>query len=969
MRLRHSLSRRLFSGQLSRQAQVRQVLLRYAPVFGLCVVLAACISTTKRNEETLASLDSQVVKVEPQDAVPVARAKSNEQARQSYKQFVQSTRNEGLRIRAMERLADLDMEGNETKQIEEVQHTEQVMRNLGTPIDVFEAPRDTAADYEAVAKQYEDLLAKGSNPKKNESVLYQLARAYDMSGQLEKSLDALSRLITQFPYTKRREEIQFRRGELYFQLKNYVAAKQAYAEVMKNDDSAYYERSIYKHGWCVFKLSDFNGALKSFYSLLDTNFKGGKTIEDFSKTEKNLIDDTFRVISLIFSYQKGPESIKEYSRQAGKRVYEHLLYSHLADLYMEQERFEDAASTYAAFVELYPNTVHSPDFMISMIDIYEKGGFTSSLIKTKAGFVTLFGMQTVYWSLVDNRLMDKIKPQVKKNLTELAKHYHSIGQKSKKRSDYQAAARWYKEFVVSFPSDPETPEMNFLLAENLSESGDLVGAATEYEKTAYQYGPHKRQAEAGYAALLAHQGQVQNLSGEAQMEKRKMAVASAIQFADTYPSDNRVPNVLLKAAEEYVDFKDMASAALVARRITEMPKPPKDIVPAALAIIAAAEFELGNLKQAELATIKRLRATPTDDKNRGAHVERLAAAVYKQGEAALKEGNLEAAADHFLRIRGLAPNSTIRVTAEIDAAAAYLKMEAWNRAIPVLVGFIKEFPKHEYIEKAIKQLAVAYEKIEDWGSAAYMYQQIAEREPDKETQREILWQTAQLYEKAKNRNSALAVYSVYIKLYPQPLEQAVEARQKLADTLGEQQEHEKRQGWLREIVSADKAGPATERTRFLAAKASLELAEPTYNSYHSVNLVQPLKQNLKIKKDLLQASVDSYTAAANYGVAEVTTASTYRIAQIYSEFSKALFASERPKGLSAEELEQYDLLLEEQAFPFEEKAIDIHESNASRANEGLYDQWIKESMLALRKLKPVRYAKNERSDLFTTTID
>ena len=39
--------------------------------------------------------------------------------------------------------------------------------------------------------------------------------------------------------------------------------------------------------------------------------------------------------------------------------------------------------------------------------------------------------------------------------------------------------------------------------------------------------------------------------------------------------------------------------------------------------------------------------------------------------------------------------------------------------------------------------------------------------------------------------------------------------------------------------------------------------------------------------------------------------------------------SERPKELSKVELEQYNVLLEEQAFPFEEKAIELHEVNAA----------------------------------------
>ena len=41
------------------------------------------------------------------------------------------------------------------------------------------------------------------------------------------------------------------------------------------------------------------------------------------------------------------------------------------------------------------------------------------------------------------------------------------------------------------------------------------------------------------------------------------------------------------------------------------------------------------------------------------------------------------------------------------------------------------------------------------------------------------------------------------------------------------------------------------------------------------------------------------------------------------------------------EREQYDVMLEEQAYPFEEKAIGLHETNAARAPQGLYDRWVR----------------------------
>jgi hypothetical protein len=54
------------------------------------------------------------------------------------------------------------------------------------------------------------------------------------------------------------------------------------------------------------------------------------------------------------------------------------------------------------------------------------------------------------------------------------------------------------------------------------------------------------------------------------------------------------------------------------------------------------------------------------------------------------------------------------------------------------------------------------------------------------------------------------------------------------------------------------------------------------------------------------------------------------------------------------------LLLEEQAFPFEEMAITLHENNAERAYGGLFDDWVKESLKTLENLLPVRYRKPEQ---------
>jgi hypothetical protein len=126
-----------------------------------------------------------------------------------------------------------------------------------------------------------------------------------------------------------------------------------------------------------------------------------------------------------------------------------------------------------------------------------------------------------------------------------------------------------------------------------------------------------------------------------------------------------------------------------------------------------------------------------------------------------------------------------------------------------------------------------------------------------------------------------------------------------------------------------------------------------------VRLEKPLEDNLARKRNLMKAATQEFTRLLEYGVGDVSAAGMFYLAEIYAHFSKALTASERPEGLSPLELEQYELAIEEQAYPFEEKAIDIHEKNLKLIAQGIYNQWVDQSLQKLAVFVPARYAKPE----------
>ena len=98
------------------------------------------------------------------------------------------------------------------------------------------------------------------------------------------------------------------------------------------------------------------------------------------------------------------------------------------------------------------------------------------------------------------------------------------------------------------------------------------------------------------------------------------------------------------------------------------------------------------------------------------------------------------------------------------------------------------------------------------------------------------------------------------------------------------------------------------------------------------------------------------------------TGATFQIADLYTALAKAIIDSERPRDLNAAELEQYVLLLEEEAYPFEEKAIALHEINMKRSWEGIYDEWVKRSFAELKRMLPARFDKVEIETAYVESI-
>ena len=148
------------------------------------------------------------------------------------------------------------------------------------------------------------------------------------------------------------------------------------------------------------------------------------------------------------------------------------------------------------------------------------------------------------------------------------------------------------------------------------------------------------------------------------------------------------------------------------------------------------------------------------------------------------------------------------------------------------------------------------------------------------------------------------------------------------------------------------------------------LAELSFERFAGLELTLPFEDSLAEKQRRMDAALAELEALVDYRVADVTAAATFYIAETYRNFSASLMDSERPAELSPSERLEYDMVIEEEAYPFEERAIEVHEENFELlVSSRIYNAWIQKSLDELAVMMPARYAKSELSAGYVGSVD
>jgi len=887
--------------------------------------------------ETLGDLRPLVIRIDDRPLPDIAL----EDAVQRYVTVFERMSDPGTRIAVLNRIQNLQS-------------------RFGDNLGLSEA--ETRRLHRQALPDFRTLLAEDDTaPKERDRLLYEAARASDIAGEQPSSIDYLETLMAEHPESGLVPEAAFRVGEYRFSGGQHHAAVDAFRKAVDTaEDAGFRERATYMLGWSQFLDNRREAASDTFIGFLDTHHAKDSGFDHLTGKAREQVDDSMRVLSLIAVYGEGPQSMARMIQRHGGRPYEARLFHRLTQFYRDNSRYRDSADTARFFLERNPEHPAAPMMADEIVRSWSVGGYIEKAREAKTAFIENYG-EPQQMAVLDNQRRGRLMAFLK----ELGVwHYHqgqsgtgSAGEAFGQASRYlEQWADHHQRFSVG--NHFETPGLMLLLAGDASQQAGETGRAIQlYQRAAYEAPPFPAAREAGYALVqLRHERWRAQGDRESALDQ---LVADASRFVATFSQSPRIPSVRHELANILYDNDRPEHAERVARALVKSGGGDNH-ERAGWIVIGHVTLERGAYARAEKAWNETLALTGQDDERQSDFRRRLAVSVYRQGETALEAGEMEEALRHYDRVSRVAPETETAIRASFDYGGLLLELERWDEAIAALSAFRNRYPEHRLTGRISERLVFAHLESGDPGRAAD--EMLAHESPELSGKK--LWEyrleAAGHYRDAGRLADAASLYESFVSEGSRALgdhEFHQERRHDLIRIYAELDRSGALADWHRRLLKAERNGPGTDRSEYLASQSALWLGRRAADEFEAIRLGSPLKESLPRKRDALEVAVNYFQEAEKYGFAETATESTYRLAELYRQLAKDVMDSDRPQGLTDLQADQYEMLLEEQAYPFEEKAIDLHQHNQERIAEGHWTPWLSRSLSTMAEMFPARYQR------------
>ncbi len=821
--------------------------------------------------------------------------------------------------------------------------------------EIDEPPAAPAPDYSFIIDSYSTLLKKYPAKAGMDSLLYTLGYALYEQGRISEAIEVFEDYVDNYTQTELYPEVAFRLGELYFDLGHLDDALSSYKKILNLRDTVFYTKALYKIAWTHYKMEDYDKAMVFFVELVDE--LGGDVDEASSAMSKEGLD----AIVLCLSQMSIPEEVAEKIDVIKDRSYAGDTLISLAKKLNEQTRHEEAMSVIEVFIDKFPAHESLPSAYAELANTLEGRGETERALEVSSEMVERFNPDSTWYKAIyrerDSRESMLADRAVSEALLKLASHYHEV---SKERDDPEVllkAIDGYKDYLRYYPDSENAKEIYLLLGEAAFESRSYADAAVKYERTMELFAGESKGEEAAFAALLSIELVVSGASSPkedvVEIDEDVVDVEDTASrlvrirdfFAEEFTESSRVGEFLIKCSDLLLALGYYEEARQSLSSLLDGPS-------AFEALRRTAEIYLLE-DDPEAAIVAFNKALEINDDQ--AIKNKLAKLYYVKASGFFEDGDEERAIREFNKVFNLSPKSRVAEDALINIGYIYTERGDMKAFRSIASKLKRHYGTSSAIFKLYLESAKRMEKAERFDEAAELYEQASRYAEDESDAENLVFMAARVLEDSGKYDKAALLLGSHLSSgtvtragRPRALFRIGELNMLAGDTQAADIS-------FRKLIL--EAGNSTDDDMVYVAKAKFSLAEEKLENFLELEITQPFERSLKLKEAVMKELLDDYTYVLKSKVAELQGTAFHKMGRVFENFRDSLIYSERPKDLTKEELEEYNFLLTERAYPLEENAVKAYESAIKASAKHDDPITIFKAVERLARLRPALYKR------------
>ncbi|HHL40018.1 MAG TPA: tetratricopeptide repeat protein [Deltaproteobacteria bacterium] len=801
--------------------------------------------------------------------------------------------------------------------------------------EITEEPIAPVRDYGELIDRLAVLAGRNRFGRGADALRYALGYALYEDGRVDEAVEVFEGLIGDFPRTPYYVEVSFRLGEIYFETGQMGEAIESYERVLAHPDSVFYFKAIYKLAWVYYKLDEFENAADSFFTIMESFGEQGR-----ERASTGLWEEGFSGAVMALSHFARIEKAVDYLRSRGVRAYTPGVLQSLGSTLHEAGRYEEALYVYNVFVELFPEDERTPFTYAVIAELYDELDKADRAMSTRWDLAQRYNPTTAWYGRLypaGNAELDRL---VAAAMLSSARAYHVKG-RGADTVLLEKALKGYTTFLDAFPDSDKALDVRLLAAETLFDLERYEEAVVEYSRVLDLSAPGARRGEIAFSAILTYEVIFYRYKGGS-TDNIRHAEEVLDRYGDDLSAVYRYEDSVYKVADMYSRLGLYARARERIQPLTRRGEPEK-----AYRRLAELYMEEGDLEGAEKSYGELVSLSGEREYRR-----RLAAVKFKIAERLIGEDSYDEASSKLMETFETDPGSEVGEAALLRLGNLHIRRKLMGELERVVAVYRRAYPDSEGPLSLLLEAAGAVER-EEPVRAASIYEKASFMASDAAAAALVL-RAGLLFESSGELLSAVRAFRRYLAVEAIEPEMEEEVRYRLGKAQMDSGAVEEGLATMRELVEW-----AGESRGYYVAKARLVLLREAMEGYFAVRLVEPVEENLVKKTRLLQSLMSELSQLIDFGIAELLPEIYYPVGLILEDYKVSLLESERPEGLTAEELEEYDFLLEEKAIPYDERAVAAYE-NGYRAGveQALFNEWVVKSLERLAELRPATYRRS-----------